>query len=208
MYCPKCRTEYRKGFYTCADCEIPLVTELPPELSASQEPEDDQDAYLHSVEKDDLHDSVSDLDPGDAVLLITINDNSEALAIIELLDEYGIKAYLESGENSPIAGMYEQISLYRIFVNKLLLNEARKIIDSQNEGSNRDRRDFEQRFEKKETFWNRGSGLIVAGFLYALTFLPTKELDEPIKYVFYGASLCIILFYIFSYYRGKESKRK
>ena len=31
MFCPQCRTEYRKGFTTCADCEIPLVVELPPE---------------------------------------------------------------------------------------------------------------------------------------------------------------------------------
>jgi hypothetical protein len=30
MYCPKCRTEYRKNFNTCADCEIALVEELPP----------------------------------------------------------------------------------------------------------------------------------------------------------------------------------
>jgi hypothetical protein len=30
MYCPKCRTEYRKGFNTCADCEFALVKELPP----------------------------------------------------------------------------------------------------------------------------------------------------------------------------------
>ncbi len=29
MYCPKCRTEYREGFNTCADCEIALVEELP-----------------------------------------------------------------------------------------------------------------------------------------------------------------------------------
>ena len=32
MYCPKCRTEYRKGFNTCADCEISLVEELPPAI--------------------------------------------------------------------------------------------------------------------------------------------------------------------------------
>jgi putative signal transducing protein len=31
MFCPKCRTEYRKGFATCADCEVPLVDGLPPE---------------------------------------------------------------------------------------------------------------------------------------------------------------------------------
>jgi hypothetical protein len=31
MFCPECRAEYREGFYECADCKIPLVSELPPE---------------------------------------------------------------------------------------------------------------------------------------------------------------------------------
>jgi hypothetical protein len=30
MFCPKCRTEYRKGFTACSDCDIPLVDELLP----------------------------------------------------------------------------------------------------------------------------------------------------------------------------------
>lgn len=31
MFCPKCRTEYREGFWVCADCNVDLVYELPPE---------------------------------------------------------------------------------------------------------------------------------------------------------------------------------
>ena len=31
MFCPKCKAEYREGFYKCADCNIDLVWELPPE---------------------------------------------------------------------------------------------------------------------------------------------------------------------------------
>ncbi|MGO8990356.1 MAG: putative signal transducing protein [bacterium] len=31
MFCPKCRTEYREGFYVCTDCNSDLVDELPPE---------------------------------------------------------------------------------------------------------------------------------------------------------------------------------
>jgi hypothetical protein len=29
MFCPKCRCEYRPGFTRCADCDVPLVEELP-----------------------------------------------------------------------------------------------------------------------------------------------------------------------------------
>lgn len=30
MFCPSCGGEYREGFTTCADCEVPLVESLPP----------------------------------------------------------------------------------------------------------------------------------------------------------------------------------
>ena len=29
MYCPTCKGEYREGFTQCADCQVPLVDELP-----------------------------------------------------------------------------------------------------------------------------------------------------------------------------------
>ena len=29
MFCPLCKCEYRHGFTTCADCEVPLVAEHP-----------------------------------------------------------------------------------------------------------------------------------------------------------------------------------
>lgn len=31
MFCPKCKSEYREGFYQCTDCGVDLVTVLPPE---------------------------------------------------------------------------------------------------------------------------------------------------------------------------------
>jgi hypothetical protein len=31
MFCPKCKGEYEKGFYKCADCGVDLVGALPPE---------------------------------------------------------------------------------------------------------------------------------------------------------------------------------
>ena len=29
MFCPRCRAEYRAGFYRCSDCDIELVEQLP-----------------------------------------------------------------------------------------------------------------------------------------------------------------------------------
>ena len=31
MYCPNCRTEYKEGITTCADCGATLIVQLPPD---------------------------------------------------------------------------------------------------------------------------------------------------------------------------------
>ena len=30
MFCPKCKSEYREGFYKCTDCDVDLVGAQPP----------------------------------------------------------------------------------------------------------------------------------------------------------------------------------
>ena len=46
MFCPKCKAGYREGFYRCADCEIDLVYELPPE---AEQPPEQPIEYLNLV---------------------------------------------------------------------------------------------------------------------------------------------------------------
>jgi len=38
MYCPKCRSEYRPGFYHCPDCDEALVYELADEQAGTSAP--------------------------------------------------------------------------------------------------------------------------------------------------------------------------
>ncbi len=33
MFCPQCRRKYKEGLYTCRNCGVSLVAELPPEPS-------------------------------------------------------------------------------------------------------------------------------------------------------------------------------
>ncbi len=72
MFCPQCRTEYREGFYTCTDCGIPLVSELPPEPAVG---------YLEFEE-----------------ILISLSPTDVAM-IKSLLDSEGITYYFR-GESS------------------------------------------------------------------------------------------------------------
>ena len=37
MFCPTCKAEYRLGFTECADCDVPLVYELPEEQPLTRE---------------------------------------------------------------------------------------------------------------------------------------------------------------------------
>lgn len=45
MFCPKCKIEYRDGFYTCADCGADLVAQLPQEASVDSADEEFVEVY-------------------------------------------------------------------------------------------------------------------------------------------------------------------
>ena len=68
MYCPKCRAEYREGFYECADCSVPLVDELPPE---------EPPGYI------DLKEIMTIYDPGELVVIRSILEDNEITYFVQ-----------------------------------------------------------------------------------------------------------------------------
>jgi len=63
MFCSKCGTEYREGFYICSDCNCDLVDKSP-ELPAEEEPK-----FIEYVEV------MGTYNPGDVALIKSILDS-------------------------------------------------------------------------------------------------------------------------------------
>ena len=76
MFCPKCRSEYRNGFYKCADCGVDLVEGQPPQTESDV-------GYVELVE-----------------VFSTYNQGDIAF-IKSVLDGEGITYYFQ-GENSNL----------------------------------------------------------------------------------------------------------
>lgn len=96
MFCPKCKCEYRDGFYECTDCNTILVYELPEEtigiqfkeLKASSNPA--EISYLQSVFEAEgirLHIVTANAPYGGApaTLLVATDNFKRALEIVNSL---------------------------------------------------------------------------------------------------------------------------
>lgn len=71
-FCPNCKAEYQEGFSTCSDCDVPLVSELPPEPG--------------NPRADD-----------DLVPVFSAGNRVEADIVIGLLEGIGIHAWFRAG---------------------------------------------------------------------------------------------------------------
>jgi hypothetical protein len=104
MFCPLCKTEYREGFYTCADCSVPLIEELP-QIEDQSENSQTETSNEYSEGEMEYH--------GDLVPVFETLDQSEIMIITSVLDEEGIP-YHFSGDFFRMSGVL--ISPARLFV--------------------------------------------------------------------------------------------
>ncbi len=112
MFCPRCHTEYRKGFDRCADCDLPLVDTLPPEPEPSP-------AQRASVD-------------GDWVTVASLTMQTDVVLLKSMLASEGI-AYVAMGDSSVFI-MNGPALAVRFMVPPVDVDRAREIVEQLAEG--------------------------------------------------------------------------
>lgn len=110
-WCPKCKTEYREGFYKCSDCNVSLVDEL----------EVEDEIVIPQTNSQSW-----------AFLIKTYNDK-EALIIESLLGGYGIPVLRkEKGAGGYLKIVMGMTNLgIDLYVPDSALEEARVLIETE-----------------------------------------------------------------------------
>ncbi|HEY7912268.1 MAG TPA: DUF2007 domain-containing protein [Blastocatellia bacterium] len=83
-FCPNCEAEYREGITVCPDCDMELVAELTPE------------------------NKVHDTSEGEPVPFQSFKTGAEAEMVREMLDQNGIRSFVQGGEFAVIPGSFSQ----------------------------------------------------------------------------------------------------
>jgi hypothetical protein len=83
-FCPNCEAEYREGITVCPDCSVELVEKLTPE------------------------NKVHDTGEGEPVPLQSFKTGTEAEMVRELLENNGIRSFVEGGNFAVIPSSFSQ----------------------------------------------------------------------------------------------------
>jgi hypothetical protein len=83
-FCPNCEAEYREGITVCPDCDMELVAELTPE------------------------NKVHDTSEGEPVQFQSFKTGAEAEMVREMLDQNGVRSFVQGGEFAVIPGSFSQ----------------------------------------------------------------------------------------------------
>lgn len=105
MFCPKCRAEYREGFYVCSDCNTDLVDKLPT-LPAEEKPE-----FIEYVEV------MGTYNPADAALIKSI------------LDSENITYYFNADHFMQVSPLAEPV---RLMLKKDEVGKAKEVLQGLN----------------------------------------------------------------------------
>lgn len=101
MFCPKCGSEYRPGFFECSECNVRLTKESP---------------------------SKSDHGNLDIVTVLKTGDSFLVNLAKTLLDDSGIRCFIVGGQVSDIFGLNSSGSAFEIQVYKNNEEDAKKIL--------------------------------------------------------------------------------
>jgi hypothetical protein len=114
MYCPKCKSEFREGFFQCSDCLIRLVDKLPSEepkpILEKSPPEEPKPTITSECIK--FKNIKKSTDMGDIAIIETILDDHQIIYSI-------YNAYLASPFTKDE---------YQIMVSKDQAQEARELL--------------------------------------------------------------------------------
>lgn len=83
-FCPNCEAEYKEGINVCPDCSLELVEELTPQ------------------------NKIHDTSDGEPVPLQSFKTSAEAEMVRELLDQNGIRSFVEGGDFAVIPSSFSQ----------------------------------------------------------------------------------------------------
>jgi hypothetical protein len=83
-FCPNCEAEYREGIAVCPDCNVELVAEL--------------------TQENKTHDTSE----GEPVPLQSFKTGAEAEMVRELLEQNGIRSFVEGGDFAVIPSSFSQ----------------------------------------------------------------------------------------------------
>ncbi len=113
-FCPNCKTEYRKGFTECYDCQIDLVDELI---------DDKRLAELKKQGYDIFEDWIS---------IRTFEQNYEAQQLVDLFDYNGIHSQILSQADSMFK-LPGELSIIRVMIQLENFDKAIEILKNQEE---------------------------------------------------------------------------
>lgn len=113
-FCPNCKTEYRKGFTECYDCQIDLVEELVSDKKLSELKKQGYDIFE------------------DWIAIRTFEQIYEAQQLVDLLDFNGIHSQILSQADSMFK-LPGELSIVRVMIQPEYFDKAIEILKKQEE---------------------------------------------------------------------------